>query len=240
QQQLGSGSLWITANGKRVWTLDGDCGKGEIFDFRVGPVPQLNIQRDTIDFGATPVGMPVWRKRTIRPGTAAALQITHLQVSSFPANTGFRLVQTEPPLPPGGLWLRSSDSLVLTLEYSPPQEETRIRTATLTIVSNDYNEPNLRLLLRGTTPNVLEVAAPQMPMEWSVVPLPASDRVRIHTSISPTECWLVTLDGRAVHTPFIVDRTTVEIDCTSLSGGVYGAVVETVAGRVMVPIVVVR
>lgn len=240
QQQLGSGSLWITANGKRVWTLDGDCGKGEIFDFRVGPVPHLDVLRDTIDFGATPVGTPVQRRRTIRPGTAAALRITQLQVSSLPANLGFRLVGTEPPLSPDGIWLRPGDSLVVTLEYNPPQEETRVRTAALTIASNDYDEPNIRILLRGTTPNVLGVEDELAPIGWTVSPIPATDRVRIRLDALPIECRLVTLDGRQLHVPLILDRSGIELDCSALGAGVYAAIVHTSSGRAAVPIVVLR
>lgn len=239
QQQLGSGALWISARGKRIFTLDGDCGKGAIFNFRVGPVPQLDVPRDTVDFGATPVGTPVRRQLTIRPATAAALHITQVQVSSFPSNLGFRIVSTQPPLPAEGLWLRSGEQLTLTLEYSPQQEETRWRTALLTITSNDYDEPTVRIVLRGTTPSALSVQEPSA-VEWSASPQPASDVVRIELAQQVTEIRLLSLEGRQRDVPIRTEGTSAELDCSTLAPGVYIAIATTGARRVTVPIVVVR
>lgn len=239
-QQLGSGALWISANGKRVFTLDGDCGNGFVYNFRVGAVPQLDVPRDTVDFGATPVGTPVQRQVVIRPATDAAVQIKQLQVSSFPANLGFRIVTTDPVVPQEGLWLRAGQALTVTLEYNPPQEETRVRTAVLTISSSDYDEPTIRIPLRGTTPNAVSVE--QQPMvEWDIAPLPARDRLMLRASEPIGTYRVVALDGRELLVPVMqLDGRTLELDCRELPMGVYAVVVSWRGGRQAVPFVVMR
>ncbi len=239
-QQLGGGALWISARGKRVFTLEGDCGNGYIYNFRIGAVPQINVPRDTVDFGATPVGVPVYRRLVIKPATGAALQIKQLQVSSFPANLGFRIASIEPMLPPEGIWLRSTDSLTVMLEYSPPQEETRVRTAALVVNSNDYDEPSIRIPMRGTTPTVTGVEYHQA-VEWSIAPIPARERVIVKASVPIEGCRIVTLDGRQIAVPQVVlDRGTVELDCSELSVGVYAVIVRWAGGQQAVPFIVVR
>lgn len=239
QQQLGSGALWISASGKRIFTLEGDCGKGAIFNFHIGPVPRMDVPRDTIDFGATPVGVPVRRQLVIRPATRAALRITQVQVSSFPSNLGFRVVRTEPPLPADGLWLRSGEQLSVVLEYSPQQEETRWRTGLLTIASNDYDAPTVRLVLRGTTPGALSVQQ-QSAVKWSASPQPGSDVIRVEFDEPPTEVCLRSFEGRQRDVPMRIEGTVTELNCSMLAPGLYIVVVRTDARWVNVPIVVVR
>ena len=239
QQQLGSGSLWITANGKRIYTLEGDCGNGAIFNFRVGPVPQLDVRRDTVDFGATPVGMPVRRQLTIRPATAASLHITNLQITSFPSNLGFRIVTIQPPLSSDGVWLRHGEELTVTLEYEPLQEETRWRTAILTIASNDFDEQTVRIVLRGTTPNVLSIAEPES-IGWSTAPMPARDDLRIAFDRPVLDVRLLSLEGRHRSVPIQWEGTTAHVDCSPLASGVYVVVAQTTGGRAIVPIIVVH
>jgi hypothetical protein len=239
QQQLGNGALWISANGKRVFTLDGDCGNGFIYNFRVGAVPQIDVPRDTIDFGATPVGTPVRRQLVIRAATSAALQVKSVQVSSFPANLGFRLASTTPAIPPDGLWLSHGDQLIITLEYNPPQEETRVRTATLTITSNDYDEPTIRILLKGTTPNAAGIDDAES-KHWTAAPIPATDYVQIAISGPVHACTVVGVDGRQVPVRWMLNSSGVTLDCRELGGGVYAVVLDGGRQRQIVPIVVVR
>lgn len=252
---LGTGTLSISTLGKTLRNFSGDCGNGYIVGFRVGEVPRISVPSDTIEFGTVKVGESATRTVTIRSKNSRPLVVKNIDFSLVGRNNGFSVVSKVPAYT-DSLTLAPNDSLVLTLQFKPTKELSRVAVNTCGITSNDYYQPSVTVVCRALTPNVTSVSEISKEEEqWtlSVAPSPSTGKESFVTitidnnSISEgtaLRCSINNALGQEVSTIYTgtVTSTTmnVPINTSSLANGMYYVVADINGKKKTIALPVIR
>lgn len=198
--------LSIVGNGVRI-------NNGDLF-------PSL---ADHTDFGAIDTGMVVSKKFYVKNAGPAALQVNNVDFSGVHA-ADFSL-KSAPSFP---VLVAANDSLLLDVQFAP--KVVGLRTATININSNDFDEANFSFALQGVALNNRTSIKDQNGLSSFVklYPNPTADAATVAITLKNPERFEITildLNGKAVMESTIKElqagENNISISTASLTNGNY-------------------
>lgn len=250
RSQLGSGSLNFSSLGTGIKSFGADFGNEIYHQFRVGQKPTIAASADTLQFGFVQVGKEKMMTVEVSPANEQGLVVSRGSV--FLPNRGFDFVSSVPSLDGGPVTLKQGEKMTFTVAFRPTVEKDY--SATLSILSNDQRNDNLRIPLQGV--GKLQVSVEEHPAEASApklylmaAPTVLSDESHVSFAVdsqTPLAARIVVVNsiGQEVATVFTGDANEriqqVALPAATLPAGVYYVVFHVAGATAAVPVTVVK
>lgn len=240
------GVMNLNDGGGNLWKYKSDFGNYITHYFKVGDLPTIQIDKDTVDFGEVKINEKKTMSFVIKAENSKGIKINKIDIN-LGASKGYTLLNTIPAIDANGTFISDKDSMIVNIEFAPKSAGSKI--ANLIINSNDSKSSSKVVKLVGNNPSssIEDFISDSQSIKLNISENPIYGNAQISFSSEfentiDAEIFVVNYLGQTVLNLFngsISDfEQKIDFENKSLSNGSYLIILKTAFASKSLPIVI--